>query len=245
MSATDFSDRRAFLQRLTIGAAGLGVAPSLLHASQPTARDVAADHTSAFSEFASAEEQQADPVWDTSWTKKITGKHRAMFDVPQVSGGSGVLRAGLWARQYTEVFKAQPSDFSPVIVLRHEGIILAMNQAFWDEYNVGKQNNVRDDKNKKTNTNPVLAAAPTDGKPASPFSQLMLEQQISRGVIVLACNMAFGGVVRDVVKKDKLKMPEARAKAISMMVPGIILQPSGIFANVLAQQNGCSFVAAS
>jgi hypothetical protein len=40
-------------------------------------------------------------------------------------------------------------------------------------------------------------------------------------------------------------MPEARTKALSMMVPGIIMQPSGIFANVLAQQNGCVFVAAS
>ncbi len=241
------------------GTAAMAAAPTALHASPfgPAHADAAADadadgdERAQFSEFgalamnATAMDLSADPEWDTTWTKKITGKHRAMFDAPEVSEGAGVFRAGVWAKQYTDVFKMPASDLSAVIVLRHNGIILAMNQAFWDEYNVGKRNNVRDGKGKKTNKNPALAAPPEPGKQPKPFDAYMLEQQMARGVIVLACNMAFASAVYDVSKQDKLKMPEARAKALSMLVPGVILQPSGIFANVLAQQNGCSFVAAS
>ena len=239
------SHRRGFLHRLAVGAAAVVSLPSVLHAAP---RLSAADHDpidTLTAELDDAALGAADPEWDTSWTKKITGKHRALFDVPEVSGGAGVLRAGLWARQYTDVFKATPSDLSAVIVLRHAGIVLAMQQSFWDVYNVGKRNKIKDDNGKKTNTNPVLAKPLADGEKPRPFDALMLEQQIARGVVVLACNMAFGGCVRMVMKEDKLNAGEARTKALSMLVPGIMLQPSGIFADVLAQQTGCAFVAAS
>ncbi|MGZ8470140.1 MAG: hypothetical protein ACXW61_11205 [Gemmatirosa sp.] len=29
--------------------------------------------------------------WETTWTKRITGKHRAVFDVPEIESGHGVL----------------------------------------------------------------------------------------------------------------------------------------------------------
>ena len=226
------SDRRAFLQRAVLGAASLGIAPSALSASPASGVSHMPDLNA------------ADPEWDVSWTKKVTGKHKAVFDVADIEGGSGVFRAGLWARQYADVFKLPLAEMAAVIVIRHAGISLAMNQAFWDEYDVGKRNKVRDGDDKKTTKNPVLAVI-EPGKEPKGFEVHMLEQQIARGVTVLACNMAFGGCVRLVMKQDKLKQPEARAKAIGMLVPGVILQPSGIFGVVLAQQTGCAFVAAS
>jgi hypothetical protein len=47
-----------------------------------------------------------------------------------------------------------------------------------------------------------------------------------------------------VEKKDKLKGAEARTKALSYVLPGAIMQPSGIFANVMAGEAGCHFVRA-
>ncbi len=226
------TDRRAFLQQAALSAATLGVLPSALSAAPVQANNALPDLA------------MADPEWDVSWTKKITGKHKALFDVPDISGGSGVFRAGLWAKQYTDVFKVSPADLSSVIVIRHAGISLAMNQAFWDEYAVGKRNKVRDGNDKKTTQNPVLANL-EPGKEPKGFELYMLEQQIARGVVVLACNLAFVECVSTVMKQDKLKQPEARAKAIGMLVPGVILQPSGIFGVVLAQQTGCAFVAAT
>jgi hypothetical protein len=179
-------------------------------------------------------------VWDTSWTQKVTGKHKAMFDVPEIEGGAGVYRAAIWVRQYTDVLKLQPADLSAVIVIRHSAIPLAMNQDFWATYGVGKEFKVKDDGGKTQKLNPVL---PTPGATGN-GSFFQLDKQLAAGAIVLGCNLAFGGIVSLVAKKDKLKTPEARAKALTYLVPGVILQPSGIFASVMACEAGCAFVQA-
>ena len=52
-------------------------------------------------------------------------------------------------------------------------------------------------------------------------------------------------MVDAIVKADKIKDDEAAAKAKSMLIPGIIMQPSGVFATTLAQENGCIYVRAT
>ena len=47
-------------------------------------------------------------------------------------------RATIWGKQYQEVLGVAPKDLSAVLVLRHNGITLAMQQAFWDKYGIGK-----------------------------------------------------------------------------------------------------------
>ena len=81
--------------------------------------------------------------WDLSWTEKVKGKHKAVFDIIEHANGVGVLRAAFWGNQYIDVMKAAPVDLSTILVLRHNAIILAMNQAFWDKYNIGPLKEVR------------------------------------------------------------------------------------------------------
>ena len=58
--------------------------------------------------------------------------------MPEVDSGYGVWRATIWGKQYQDVLGAAPKDLSAVLVLRHNGITLAMQQAFWDKYGVGR-----------------------------------------------------------------------------------------------------------
>jgi hypothetical protein len=44
---------------------------------------------------------------------------------------------------------------------------------------------------------------------------------------------------------DKLDAPAALARAKEEMIPGIILQPNGIFAALRAQEAGCAYIMAS
>ena len=232
-------DRREFLQRLTIGSVALGSLPASLSAAEPDTSSLA------FSEFVALDQQPAAPTFDTSWTQKLTGKYKTVFDVPSISGGSGVWRAGMWKYHYRDVLKAEPADMCSVLVIRHEAIPLIMNHEFWDAYDVAKASKVRHPMtDKKTRRNPVLMTAEDDQLPAT-FVGYTLPKQMERGAIVLGCNLAFAGMVSMVAKQDNLKNPEARAKALSMVVPGVILQPNGIFGVTLAQHNGCAFVTAS
>ena len=70
----------------------------------------------------------------------------------------------------------------------------------------------------------------------------LLDKQIAKGAIALCCNLAFRQMVSIVAKQDKLSPADARTKAKTFLVPGLIMQPSGIFANVMAAEAGCTFV---
>src|SRR4029079_18751190 len=80
--------------------------------------------------------------WDLSWVKKVNGKHKVVLDVPEVDSAFGVWRASFWVQQYSEVLGAPAKDSTSVLVMRHNGIVLAMNQNFWDQYGIGKAKNV-------------------------------------------------------------------------------------------------------
>jgi hypothetical protein len=116
-----------------------------------------------------------------------------------------------------------------------------MSSDFWATYGVGKELKIKDDKGKKwTMVNPMLSTPSTNLK--SPTSAFLLDKQLANGAIALGCNLAFRQMVSIVAKQDKLSPADARTKAKTFLVPGVIMQPSGIFANVMAQQAGCVFV---
>jgi len=231
------SARRAFLKQAGISAAALTAFPSLTKADTGASAPVGA--LSLAEELAAAEVPQE--AWDTSWTKRITAKHKAMFDVPEIAGGAGVFRASIWGSQYIEALKVTPADLSTVIVIRHSAIPLAMNQDFWVNYDAATEYKLKGEDDKPMKYNPVLPT-PDGPAPTGAMANYVLDSQIAKGAVALACNLAFRSVVSIVQKKDKLTPVEAREKAKTMLVPGVIMQPSGIFANVLAQEVGCAFV---
>ena len=166
MSAT----RREFLGQLTTGAAMFGALPVSvdLLARQ---YDVGSH---APSRGSSAEE------WDLTWVNKLTGKHKAIFDVPEVDSGYGVWRASIWVNQYHEVLGIPERDLSPVIVLRHNGIALAMQQAFWDKYGLGKSKDVKHPVTQQgTDRNPALLSSKRSEQPEM-FDGFALDKYLAR-----------------------------------------------------------------
>jgi hypothetical protein len=233
------SDRRHFLKTAGVSVTALAASASVLHAAEasPSPQAGVAECDALLDDV----EQPPQETWDISWAKRVTGKHKAMFDVPEIEGGVGIFRAGIWGQQYTEVLKLSPGDLSTVIVIRHAAIPLAMNNDFWATYGLGKSLKIRDDKGKKwTTVNPMLSTPSTD--PKSSTSNYLLDKQIAKGAIALGCNLAFRQMVSIVAKQDKLSPAAAREKAKTFLVPGLIMQPSGIFANVMAAEAGCAFV---
>ena len=222
-------DRREFLERIATGA---------MLATFPTSVDVlGAFHSSASS--VNAEE------FDLTWVNRITGKYRAVFDVPEIDSGYGVWRTSLWVKQYMDVLKAGPRDCSPVLVLRHHGIALAMTQAFWDTYGVAKENTVTHPVTQQgTDRNPALLSSSRNEVPAD-FDDVALDKYIGRGGIALACNLAFDDMIQLVSKKDGTSGDAARKTALAGLVPGVLLQPSGVFAALRAQDAGCKYLRAS
>jgi hypothetical protein len=182
--------------------------------------------------------------WDLSWTSRLTGKHRAVFDVAELESGFGVYRAAAWADQYVEVLKVARADLSVVLVLRAHAVVLALQQTFWDRYEVGRARRVTHPVTlQDTGKNPVLLDE-SHGLPAA-LGNAALPKQLGRGVIVLACNLALQSWIDVVKRKRRVTDDEARKEAIAALVPGVILQPSGVFAATLAQEHDCAYIRAS
>lgn len=185
--------------------------------------------------------------FDFSWTNKVKGKaHKAVFDNAEVDSAYGVWRAGMWEGQYQESFGTKPSETQTVLVLRHNAIVLAFQQPFWDANKIAEQNKVTHPITQQgTTRNPALLASAADtGFPAQ-FDAFALPNFIARGGIVLACNVALGFFAMGMAQKLGITQEEARSRAIAAFLPGVTLQPSGVFACVRAQEAGCAYVRAS
>lgn len=221
-------NRRTFLGAAAANAAALAMLPKDLFAEMPrdTQTSISSDE------------------WNLAWPAALKGKHRAVFDNTEPESGYGVWRASAWAGQYRDVLKASPADITPVIVLRHNAIVLAMQQAFWDKYKIGASKKVTHPLTQEpTDRNPALLEE-KDGIPA-PFNNAGLRKQLDRGVLVLACNLALQDCVDLISKTEKVDDATARKTALGFLVPGVVLQPSGVFAVTLAQEAGATYVKAS
>lgn len=238
------SSRRAFLRHASLTAAGTLALPAAAGGTPAPAGSDAAPDPMAWALAAEAEAlaagQPPAQAWDTSWTARVTGQHKAMFDIPEIEGGVGVMRAGSWLRAYEQVLKVRREAITQVIVLRHSAIPLVMSNAFWAAYPVGKEMKVKGSGAEEWATrNPVLG-----GGEAGPGAPVPLDALIAGGSIVLGCGVAFAMITRLVGRQDGLQGEAAAEKARGMILPGVIMQPSGIFAGTLAQHHGCCFVRA-
>jgi hypothetical protein len=221
-------NRRKFLGAAAANAAALAVLPSTLLASLPN--DLAPSGSS--------------EDWDVSWTDGLKGKHAAVFDNTEPESGYGVWRAAIWAAQYADVMKADPADLAPVIILRHNAIVLAMKQDFWERYKIGAKKQVTHPlTGERTDKNPALLDE-RDGIPL-PWNSRGLKKQLDRHVLVLACNLALQDCIDLIASVERLTDTEARKIALAYLVPGVVLQPSGVFAVTLAQEAGATYVKAS
>lgn len=224
------TNRRGFLSSAAANAAAFAVLPTVAFAAVPR-------------EFALFE-AAASADWDLSWTNRLKTKHKAVFDCTEPESGNGIWRSWAWTRQYMEVLKVSPADIVPVIVMRHDAIVLAMQQAYWDKYAAGTKKKVTNPMtNEPTNKNPALLDE-KDGVPA-PYNMAGLHKQIASGAVALACSVAFEDCIETVKQKDGISAEEAKKRAMSYLVPGVILQPSGVFAVIHAQEAGAMYIKAS
>ena len=225
--------RRDFLGKVAVNAAVLGAMPLSLELS-----------STAFAATVPSATMQGEK-WDVSWPARLTGKHKAIFDVPEVDSGYGVWRATIWGKQYQDVLGVAPKDLSAVVVLRHNGIVLAMQQAFWDKYGVGKAKSAMHPiTSEATDRNPALLSSSRNEVPAD-YDAMALDKFIGRGGIALGCNLAFADCVQLIKSKENVSDADARKQAIAFLVPGVILQPSGVFAAIRAQEAGAVYLRAS
>lgn len=225
------TNRREFIERLG-ATAMLGALP--LTAMNPALHEFISPPTVSPEDF------------DFSWLNNLKGKSvKAIFDCAEVESGYGVWRASMWESQYQTTQHVKPSDTATVLVLRHAALVLGFQQDFWDKATIGADDKVTHPiTQQSTDKNPALLSSTRNEVPAM-FDAFALPAFMSRGGIVLACNVALQFFSQGLAQKWNITPEEARTRAVAALLPGIKLQPSGVFAAVRAQTAGCVYVRAS
>jgi hypothetical protein len=240
------NERRRFVGRIVGGAMTMGPVGSFggdLWADEP---ELTADGEKLAREW---ERRQGPdkPKWDMTWTERVTGKHRQVFDAPSIEEGLVFHQTRTYLQGFIDVYGAKDSDFSAVMVIRHAAIPMAVNDALWDQLELGKAFKLKDpETGKAARRNPFLNAnSPKDAKYSMLWPDGGLDTLISRGVIALCCNLALFRIVSMIANREKVDPKTARDKALANVVPGLIVQPSGIFAVARAEEAGCNFLRAT
>ncbi len=189
--------------------------------------------------------EEAQGGWDTGWGSRLTGRLKTVFDVPEIEGGIPVWRASIWAAQYEAVLRIPARELSTALVLRHNAIALAMRHEFWAKYGIGPAFDAKHPLTGASSDRNVAMLGASDGV-GEPYSNFTLDKFLERGGVALACDLALRVLVTPIVERVE-GVPTERAYAMARegLVPGVILQPSGMFAVMRAQEAGAFYFQAS
>jgi hypothetical protein len=166
-----------------------------------------------------------------AWFGKIKGKHRIVFDAPETNNGF----VGIWPRVYLNTMEATyPGPATAVVILRHEAIPLAMNDALWAKYSLGENFGVKD------------GAVPATRNPYAtitglPIPGLGIVELLKSGVLVGACDVALTVYSSGVAKKMGLAPEAVKKEWVAGLFPGIQVVPSGVLGVARAQELGCAY----
>lgn len=235
--------RRQFIDSLAASTLAIGALPAALDAlpaapTTDTHAEANADANAARSPLGSG---FAQGTWDTNWGSRLTGRLKTVFDVPEIESGFPVWRASIWSGQYEQVLNVPSRETSTALVLRHNAIALAMQQSYWDRYGLGAAFKVTNPLTGQPSTRNVALLGAADGVP-EPYSTFALDKFMGRGGVALACDLALRLLVTPMVAKvDGLADGPAYERARQGLVPGVILQPSGMFAVIRAQEAGAFY----
>jgi len=223
------SGRREFLSQLAVAGLAVGTTACSMSGALNT-------------QPAPASRAPGSPdVWDDTWTERVRNHESAVYDIPEVAGGGTLSKAAMVMDDYKAARGFGDDRLTTVIVMRHLAVPMAFNDAMWDKYEVGKALKVDD---------------PATGEPArrKPFVTVnagdqhnMIEPGDSlsalraRGAILLACSRALMARASAYAKKSGAPLAEVQNELTANLVPGVILQPSGVYAVVRAQNAGAAF----
>jgi len=212
--------RRGFLGRLAATAAAgvAGLTPLRLEA-QPTSHQPITG--------------AVDPSFET-WLNRITGKHKMLFDAPEVNGGMPVVWPRVWLNGNNENYATKDGDNSAVIVLRHSAIPIAMQDALWAKYKLGEVFGIKDGETLAVRN--IFA----DVMPL-PLPATGLKALLASGAQVGCCNVALTVYSGMVAQKMSMDAAAVKAEWVAGLLPGVQVVPSGVLAVARSQEKGCVY----
>ena len=150
--------RREFLGQ--IAASAIVLAGAACAAPMSVAQTSAATPKPVPAPTGGANRAAAQTQWDDSWFGRLTAKHKAVFDSPEIAEDAmlGARTGDALHQRHARRARRGPSDVQTVIVIRHHAIPFAFNDAMWEKYEIGKDQKIKGEGEEWATKNPFAAA---------------------------------------------------------------------------------------
>jgi hypothetical protein len=166
------------------------------------------------------------------WPGALKGSHRQVVDAYDVNAGFPLT--------FALTFLLPNESASAVVVLRHGGFPIALDDAMWKKYKIGEAFKIIDPETKTmAQKNPFLRPKPG----VLLADDMALDRLLARGVIFGACNMALHVQSEMLAGGAGVSADEAAKEWTANIVPGVTLIPSGTWGVNRAQEAGCTYCA--
>jgi hypothetical protein len=169
------------------------------------------------------------------WPGKLTGRHRQVVDAYAFNDGHPLAFA------YTFLApNASSGAATAVVVLRHEALPMALNNAMWSKYKIGESLRILDPETKASAIkNPFLHPKPG----ILPVDDMAIDRLLEKGTIFGVCNVALRGQSKKLASNAGMSPEEAAKEWAANVVPGMTIIPSGTWGVNRAQEAGCTYCA--
>ncbi len=173
-----------------------------------------------------------------AWMKKIKGKHRIIYDAPEPHAGFPIIWS--WVYYQTNNQTGSPdTDVTALVVLRHNGIPIAMEDRLWEKYKFGEVFKIDDN-----NTKAAALRNPFYEPQGADFPMPVIEgvkKLQSRGAMFCVCDIALTVYSGMVARSINQNPEDVKKDWVSGLLPGVQVVPSGVWAVGRAQENGCGY----
>ena len=175
---------------------------------------------------------------DYGWLSTLKGKkHKQLFDVPSINDGFGLAYALNFLDVYNKLGVAD-KDLGVVVVLRHAGAAIAVNDSIWSKYKLGTMLNVSDPKTKMAaERNRWRNPQPGD----LPLPGMQLDKLQARGVIVGVCDVALTFLSMGAAASGGVTPEEAKREWVASLPAGAVVVPVGVIGVNQAQEKECTY----
>ena len=213
-------ERRGFLGRLATGAMAFAA-------------------TSLFVRPAHAAARLSTIADDEPWLKALAGKkHKQVFDGANINQGFPLMFASAYMGTMAAAYKLAPTDVGAIVVARHFGMPMLLNDAMWAKYQIGKMVGVMDPVTNAPSTRNLFYKSKAGDMMNTAAS---IDKLQAAGAVLGACNVAMTVMSGMAAAQMNMKAEDAYAEWKAGLLPGAYLMPSGVLAVGRAQEAGCTY----
>lgn len=180
-------------------------------------------------------------VRDDEWLRRLTGKHRTMFDVEKHRNGHALGQAASMLEVWRRDFRLEPPNVNLVLGARGTGIPIVLADAIWTQYRLGEQYEVFKPGTKDPYAvNPFSTANVPAGGLVTPEQTVEALQR--RGVLFLACRNTIASASKRLSAAGFGPAEEVQRAMEGGLLPGVVLVPAMLIAFTQMQGKGISYV---